>query len=62
MRGKGWQGGRSQGVLGFDVERSSALWPALQGKERAREAGEQQADRKPLHNHAAISPRHTVYL
>lgn len=62
MRGRGWQGGRSQGVLGFDVERSSELWPALRGKERAREAGERQPDRKPLHSRATTSPQRAVYL
>lgn len=48
MRGKAWQGGRSQGVFGFDVERSSVLWPAWCGREHAWKAGEWQANRKPL--------------
>lgn len=48
MRIKGWQGGKSQVAFGFDVERSSVLWPALWGKECAWKAGERQATRKPL--------------
>lgn len=48
MRGKGWQGGRSQEAFGFDVERTSVLWPASRGKECAWKAGERQANRKPL--------------
>lgn len=48
MRGKAWQGGRSQAVFGFDVERSSVLRPDSREKECAWKADEQQAKRKPL--------------